>query len=636
MADTQEVTDRILEALQRAENGAKIYHDSANGPVGSTVPTESGPLPTLAELQRIYGAALGGQNVLSFGSLQGVANRLPYFNGPGSLALSVLSPFIRSALGSADAPATANALGFASETPASSGASLIGGAVQSVSTLSELRSLKKTSASKYVVMGPSFYFLDLNNTTSADNFPLVVVATDGGRWILNHPGFITLRQAGAKGDGITDDSAAIQRAFDSLPADGSLVCRPGAGRFVHNTGIVINGKSVLILGEGDGTVFVYKGTGIGIDIAPGDILRQVTIKDIVQEAGNPTAPSGRPLRIKWPTTPSWSQKTLLMENVQVKSSLTGSDLPYWGQGLELANAWNGRIINYWDNGRANTYNVGEGITLGENCTDLIIQNPHIFFRGTGILATGYSEGIQVIDPVIVAVNRGFWNTSQNMLGPRITNGHINAGLICIDLNAVNQAQITNCLLYNAVGSAAVATIQMTDCSDNQVIGNHCLTATSTSNGVIVLNSIGTSANNKIYDNEFYGHANGVWLKTGSTGNKVRGNSRRVSGAEVSAVLDQGTGNIIGRRTASGTVIKALTGGAATETVFVDIAANQLLAKPQAAQLLMAGGDATNALMASYDFDNASNTATRAYFKVFRRDGSAIGSGNYRFSYFFSD
>lgn len=58
--DPSDVNDLISAAISKAENGAKIYFDSANGGAGVTVPTASGPLPTLAEWQRIHADALGG------------------------------------------------------------------------------------------------------------------------------------------------------------------------------------------------------------------------------------------------------------------------------------------------------------------------------------------------------------------------------------------------------------------------------------------------------------------------------------------------------------------------------------------------------------------------------------------------
>lgn len=70
--------------------------------------------------------------------------------------------------------------------------------------------------------GDSFY-LDASDTTSADNGVTVIVATDGGRWKSLNPTDIDVRRAGAKLDGIADDSDALQGAINALPPLGGTV-----------------------------------------------------------------------------------------------------------------------------------------------------------------------------------------------------------------------------------------------------------------------------------------------------------------------------------------------------------------------------------------------------------------------------
>lgn len=53
MSDTTDPGGLIDEAIRKAENGAQIYHDIANGPAYTYVDTESGPIPTVAEWFRV-------------------------------------------------------------------------------------------------------------------------------------------------------------------------------------------------------------------------------------------------------------------------------------------------------------------------------------------------------------------------------------------------------------------------------------------------------------------------------------------------------------------------------------------------------------------------------------------------------
>lgn len=62
---------------------------------------------------------------------------------------------------------------------------------------------------------PSRYYLDPLDTTTAADGVTVFVAADGGRWKLEHVGTINAFQAGAIGDGVADDTAALAR-LDAL------------------------------------------------------------------------------------------------------------------------------------------------------------------------------------------------------------------------------------------------------------------------------------------------------------------------------------------------------------------------------------------------------------------------------------
>lgn len=65
------------------------------------------------------------------------------------------------------------------------------------------------------------------------------------------PNSLSVRDFGAKGDGVSDDQAAIQRAFDAAKASGQSVWLP-PGTYNHNGVLTANG--IQVSGAGEGTV----------------------------------------------------------------------------------------------------------------------------------------------------------------------------------------------------------------------------------------------------------------------------------------------------------------------------------------------------------------------------------------------
>lgn len=169
------------------------------------------------------------------------------------------------------------------------GASMVANASQVVDSITKLRSLRKSSPSKFARTtgyhapedgGAAFYYLDESDTTSADNGVTVIVASDGGRWKLNHNGSINVRQAGARGDG-SDDIVALQRATDALSPGLRLVAE---GEFttseelwIRKSNVVYDFRAAKFIQTGT----TYTGYGSGLIIGnlqtPSDVPTNVTL-----------------------------------------------------------------------------------------------------------------------------------------------------------------------------------------------------------------------------------------------------------------------------------------------------------------------------------------------------------------------
>jgi len=79
--------------------------------------------------------------------------------------------------------------------------------------------------------GGGNYYYDPSDTTSADNGGSIIVATDGARWKLTYIQWLSVKQFGAKGDGVTDDTVAIQNCFNAIPTGGTMYIPEASGLF---------------------------------------------------------------------------------------------------------------------------------------------------------------------------------------------------------------------------------------------------------------------------------------------------------------------------------------------------------------------------------------------------------------------
>lgn len=102
------------------------------------------------------------------------------------------------------------------------------GVARAVDTIAALRLLSGARNQRAFVYGyyakgdggGGQYFVDPTDTISQDNNGTVIVGNDGSRWKLAYLTTVSIDQFGAKGDGVTDDSLHIQKAFDWSSSSG--------------------------------------------------------------------------------------------------------------------------------------------------------------------------------------------------------------------------------------------------------------------------------------------------------------------------------------------------------------------------------------------------------------------------------
>jgi Pectate lyase superfamily protein len=127
-----------------------------------------------------------------------------------------------------------------------------------VGSIADLRALSKATndhafATGYYAQGDGGggpYWYDSSDTTSSDNGGTIIVASDGGRWKLQLLGDVTVKQFGAKGDGVADDTSAIQAAINSFNGQPGVVFMPTG---TYNVSSTIHLKATVSL-RGSGSL----------------------------------------------------------------------------------------------------------------------------------------------------------------------------------------------------------------------------------------------------------------------------------------------------------------------------------------------------------------------------------------------
>lgn len=130
-----------------------------------------------------------------------------------------------------------------------------------VDSIAALRALSKTTYTRAFVSGyylphdggGGMYQYDPADTTTADNSGTVIVAADGGRWKLGQSTPISFKQFGAKFDGTTDDTVAVQACLASA-GPGVLYAPPGT---CNTTGghTLLQGQYIVGAGKNATTFF---------------------------------------------------------------------------------------------------------------------------------------------------------------------------------------------------------------------------------------------------------------------------------------------------------------------------------------------------------------------------------------------
>ncbi len=142
----------------------------------------------------------------------------------------------------------------------------IDGTIQVVDTIAQLKALPGGS-SNYVQVGGYYaagdggggYFRWLSTSTAADDAGVTITPSSlpaSGRWIRVYDGDISVKWFGAKGDGVTNDYAALAATntyANSLATKGTILFPAASASYVHNSNFTVS-DGVMVRHEVGGII----------------------------------------------------------------------------------------------------------------------------------------------------------------------------------------------------------------------------------------------------------------------------------------------------------------------------------------------------------------------------------------------
>jgi hypothetical protein len=288
----------------------------------------------------------------------------------------------------------------------------------------------------------------------ADNDGTVLAPANGiGRWLRQYSGAVNVKWFGAKGDGATNDAAAIQAAIDLVEAaGGGAVYFPATSTGYNLTStLTVLLPNVTLRGDGPSSFLIKTNAGDILQI--GDNVTQVNntvVNAMGFQGGDATG---------WAINVRLAPNTII-QNSSISNSSTGSG------GINMQSAWDSRILS-------NNFGSikGIGINLFSSSNAVLVKGNRIDGStptlGTGIYVSALNidiDGSNVIETINVGID---------MLGGGCRIGAYFENNV-IDIRA-NSSFAKNLTVENATFSGPDATsveaIQLTVVTGYRVINN---------------------------------------------------------------------------------------------------------------------------------------------------------------------
>jgi hypothetical protein len=349
---------------------------------------------------------------------------------------------------------------------------------------------------------------------------------------------VSIKDFGAVGDGVADDTAAIQAALNSLVVTPTNLYFPAGTYKLSDQLNISSANTVGLYGAGRGlttlkwTAGATSGGGIAI------VYTQVLFPPAVQGMSLVTEglAVGTALSITGPNAPSVTVLGPNINDIEVRGYDINTDC--WDTGIHFVLCWYICLSLVTIKGLEETINPftqSAGIKLND-CQVIYASKFTIIHVEDAILeqntAQPRGEGFVFSDFELVGVANGFQMTAGAVApGTNIGPGHINSYVLGINIANQYQMSIHDMLFYKTFNSTSnYVAIQMADCNSNHIHDNEIhgsATATGDTYGITITGTT-TSDYNNVHDNtfrDFYGtNKVGIVVSTGAGFNNIHNNN----------------------------------------------------------------------------------------------------------------
>ncbi len=356
---------------------------------------------------------------------------------------------------------------------------------------------------------------------------------------------VSVKDFGAKGDGVIDDTSSIQAALDAIPSTGGAIFFP-AGEYVVSAQLTQSNKTVGFYGAGIGATRLQWPSGAsttGLSFSTDSSDQHISIQDMTLETekvGIGTAIFvDRTGEASGGSVQNRTAPRLRIESVNVKGS-TDITTDGWENGIHLDDVMHVVINGYHFEGHNTLSLAGISLSGVNNPTEFSITNSWIYWAVDALKIRDAVEGVHIGECNFIAVGDGIdWDSVLGDPLLAINNSHISARDNCIRLVDINQAIISGNLFFKrpdaTADSSAVTIHDATSC----IISNNVFQDNSASfdfNGVVFT---GITTRSLVTGNMFQTVETAIWFQSSTTECRQHNN---LFGTTVTTFLDSSVSN----------------------------------------------------------------------------------------------